>query len=392
MAGVTAQGFTPKLLADILTEIETDEKTLLDPNIDTSADQPLGQLNGIFANKLAQLWELANVAYNQFNRGAVEGVQLDNVGALTGTSRDPQTFTVVNATLNIDAGDTVPADSKVKVAGTNGPFFDLEADVTNSGGSPANLPGVFVCETAGPIIVNSGTLTDIVTPVTGWNSVTNATDGTPGTNVETDTAYRLRQVEDLAALGSCDLDSIVEAVAKVAGVIQVIGFENTTLTTDVNGLPGKSFCIVVWDGASPAASNTDIATAIWENKPSGILAYGSTSTTITDAQGISRTISFTRATQVPIYMTFDIKIVTGYAGDQALKDAVETAFNARQLIGTSVIHAFYQSVPFSLTGVTDVTHLFQDSFPTPVDETNLLLSSPFQIATLSETNIVINHV
>lgn len=394
MAGVDTTGFTPKLLADLVTDINNDIHSLIDPTLDLSADQPLGQLIGIFANKIIQTWELANVAYNQFNRQSAEGLGLDNVGALTGTPRLPATATVVNCTVNLNAGVTLPQGSKVSVAGTTTPLFDLKTAVTNSGGSPANVAAVFVCESTGPVIVNPSTLTNIVTPVSGWNSVTNALAGTPGTNVETDTAYRTRQVVDLNALGSCDLTAIVDAVAKVTGVIQVIGFENTTLVTDANNLPGKSFEIVVWDGASPAASNTDIATAIWNNKPSGIQSYGTTSATITDSQGIQRTVSFSRSTQVPVYMTLNLHPDTNYVGDTAVINALVAAFLANQQVGTEVRDLYYKALPLGMAGngpLTDVVNCYIGTSPSPASEANLTMGST-QIATLVSGNITINHV
>lgn len=390
--GLTPAGFTPKTTQDVLNDIETDEANLISATLDVSADQPVGQLNGIFAAKAGEIWELVGELVGMFSRGNAEGAILDNTGDLTGTPRDPPTATVVDVTVNLNAGTTLPLGTKACVAGFPLVTFSIQAPVTNSGGSPADFPAVFVCDTDGPNVVNPSTFTQILTPVTGWNTITNSAAGTPGSNVETDTAYRVRQVQDLFAQGSSDLDSIIAAVSKVTGVIQVIGFENDTLVIDpVTLLPGKSFEIVLWDGPSPAASNQDIVNAIWSQKPSGIQSYGSSSHTIVDAQGVTRAVFFTRATQVPIYFELDIHELTGYAGDTAVKAAVAAYALATQRIGTSVLHLAYQALPLVQTGVGDVPTCKLGVTASPTGQVNLTMGIR-QIATVSTTNITIVSV
>src|SRR5262245_14598022 len=94
----------------------------------------------------------------------------------------------------------------------------------------------------------------------------------------------------------------------VPGVITAQVLENNTMATDGNGQPAKSFQALIWDGASPAANNTQIVQAIWNSKPSGIQAFGVTSAVAVDQTGKNQTVFFTRVTQVPIY--FAIQILT----------------------------------------------------------------------------------
>lgn len=71
------------------------------------------------------------------------------------------------------------------------------------------------------------------------------------------------------------------------------------------GRPPNSFEIVVEGG-----QDTDIAQAIYGSMPSGIKSYGSTQVQINDAFNNPVTISFSRPTQVPFYVT--ITLITDY--------------------------------------------------------------------------------
>ena len=116
-------------------------------------------------------------------------------------------------------------------------------------------------------------------------------------------------------------------------------YENTTLITDGTGLPGKSFRVVIWDGAGMAAANNDVAQAIWDSKPSGILSFGTTASGVAiDSTGQSRTLLFDRAVQVPIYIictTTPATLTT--AGTAAVKAAMAAYATANYNLGISVI-------------------------------------------------------
>jgi hypothetical protein len=79
----------------------------------------------------------------------------------------------------------------------------------------------------------------------------------------------------------------------------------TAVTTDVSdqtasitgGIPPKSFECVVQGGTDDAVANQ-----IWQTKPAGIQTFGNTEVTITDSQGNSQDIYFTRPSQIYIWV------------------------------------------------------------------------------------------
>ncbi|MEO8894041.1 MAG: baseplate J/gp47 family protein [Coleofasciculaceae cyanobacterium] len=94
-------------------------------------------------------------------------------------------------------------------------------------------PIPFSAQTYGPIAVPANSLTEILTPIAGWQSLTNFQAGITGRNIETDTELRIRRTRSLKISGSATLESIKSRILQdVAGVTSVFMFENVTMTQD----------------------------------------------------------------------------------------------------------------------------------------------------------------
>ena len=91
-------------------------------------------------------------------------------------------------------------------------------------------PITFNAQNFGPIPLPIGTLTFIVTPISGWNSITNLIAGNTGTLVETDAQLRIRRQNSIKLLGSATVEAITAGLLqKVPGVTSATVFENTSL-------------------------------------------------------------------------------------------------------------------------------------------------------------------
>lgn len=392
LGGLTLTGFIAPTVEEIVTDINAKVLARVDAGLDLAPDQPIGQLIGIVAEEKAEIWELMATVYNAMNPDAAEGQLLDNISAISGTRRRSAKFSTVIANLNLNSSVTVPAGSVASVSGQPTNRWVLTADVTNSSGSAATIPGTFRSQNPGPFVANAGTLTVIETPVIGWNSVTNPADAIEGIPQDTDASLRILRENELAATGSANIDAVRARVLEVAGVLQCFVFENTSLVTDGTGLPGKSYRVVVWDGPSLSASNTDIAQAIWNTKASGIQTFGATQANAVDSQGITRVVYFDRAQQIPIYLSYTTtpgSLTT--AQTQAVKDAAAAYALAHQNLNVEVVALAYQAIPLSIAGIIDVPLLHLGIAPSPTGTANIPISG-LQIATLSTTNILVNGI
>jgi uncharacterized phage protein gp47/JayE len=385
MAGLTSNGLVIRLQPELQALLEA-QMIAAFPGLNVRSG-PIQQLIGILSEAHAIAWETLQAVYSNGYPDGAEGVFLDQLAALTGTQRRAATKSSVVATLNLDDGVTVPAGSLAAVDGNPQAQFTLLADVTNSTGITDDFDGNFECVETGAIAAPAGTLTQIVTPVTGWNSVTNANDAELGRDRAEDPELRLTRQIELAGSGQDSYAAIRAAVSKVVGVLSVQVVGNETLTTDIDGRPGKSVEAIIWDGAS-VADDDAVSQAIWDEKAAGISAYGATdSGTAVDETGADQTVDFTRGTELLIYVSPTVILKPGTGMDWATQ--IQAAVNARGLeytVGSdayaSQLTATIQELPF----IEAVTDLRLGTAPSP---TGFSVPTTYrQIIRIPTTNVV----
>ena len=386
--GITATGFNRKRLTQLLEELNAEQKSIFGDNLNVSPESVDGQVNGSISESNANLWEIAEEAYNAFNPSAATGVTLSNLVQLNGITRLPAISSRVSLTITGTASTLIPLGSLVSTSDT-GDSFATDADLTLDG---AGNGVVFASATVtGPITAVSGTITSIDTPITGWNTVSNLADAEVGSNEETDIELRVRREKSLAIDAQSTVDALFSAISNVSFVTQNIVLENDTNITDGNGLPPHSFqCIVV------GGSDEDIGLAIWLNKPAGITSFGTTSTPILDSQGIPHTISFTRPTEIDIYVTVNLTVFGDYPvnGDDLIKQAIVDYANGELVSGRGfslnedVIFSELYTPINSIVG-HQVDSLFIGTSPSPAGTINIPIGLT-EISNFLTVNIVVN--
>jgi uncharacterized phage protein gp47/JayE len=384
-------------LSDIQTAIETAERANIDPALDVSSDQPLGQLNGIVASVAADVCAALQATYESIDPNAAEGVGLDNVSSITGTFRPEARATVVSCSVGT-FNATIPAGSLASVVGHADQIFALKNTITTTSGTVTVLAD-FVCTVDGPIDVQPGTLTNIVTPIAGWLSITNPAAGTLGANADTDAQLRLLRQQEIAQSGSCAQDALRARILEISGVLSARVYTNdsdtavstTTSNTTTTSItrPPHSFEVVLWDGPSPAASTTSILQTIWDNKPTGGVSVGTSSGTVTDALGATQTVYFSRAVGKRLYVRVTVTKGDNYVGDSAAAAALSDYITSTQIDpGTAVIARKLSAVVTDLDGVDDITVLQFDFTASPTNTANLITAYD-AVATLADVDVTV---
>ena len=383
--GLTSTGFVRPLQAEIAAEILEDERGTISATLTGAEDTVIGNLNNIFADQLGQAWEVLEAAVAGMDPDRATGAALIALCLLTGIIQRGATKGLVTATVNLNGPATYAANalvSHVVNAPTNRWLNRDEITTTTTG----NVAAVFESEFAGSTFTAlAGTLTVIAGPVSGWNSITNAADATPGTDIEAEEDLRARRDASLAQAGSGTVDAIRADVLAVDGVEQVLVEENTTDAT-VGGLPAHSFRAVVWDGSPAAAADDDIAQAIADTQPAGIRAHGDVTGTAVLADGQTVSVLFARATAVPIYIDIDVVSAEG-ASAAAIKTAVLAALDGAKVGGDVVLNKILGAA-MAVDGVDDLDFVQIGTSPSPSGTANLSISAT-QIATFSASNIVV---
>lgn len=243
------------------------------------------------------------------------------------------------------------------------------------------------CTENGPNAQVSDSIQSIQSPVIGWNTVTNPSAAVEGTNLETDTELRSRYYTAKFQDSVNTYEAIYAALVKLDGVEQVIIYENETDIALISPpVPAHSFYPIVLGG-----NTQEIAQAIWDNKPAGILSHGGVTEAVIDSMGVSHDISFDRPTDVDIYVAVSVSKDSNYPtnGDDQIKEALVaylSGFNIGEDVLFSRLYTPINSVPGHY-----VTDLFIDITAVPVVSANITIDY-FERAVIDIANISVTSV
>lgn len=354
MAGLDALGFTAPALDEINDEIASSEKSAISPTLNTSPTALIGEVNGVTASQLRQLWELGQAIHASQDPDQASGASLTALAALTGTVRRAPSKSTDLLDLDLDAGTYNEGDLAVYVVGDPTARFSNAETVVSGGGVVSGV--LMVADVAGPVRANAGTLTVIASPVSGFNAVDDdPTDATLGSDTETDTALRLRREQELTRRGSSTVDAMRTDLLQIDGVTFCTVYENVTDSTDGSGRPPHSVEVVALRTAITAETTAALVAGIWEAKPAGIQTYGTSSSTHVDTQGVSHTIGYSVPTPIVLYIDMAVSYTAGrYAGDTVMKQTLVDYADAELSVGYDVLIAKLTAVAMSVAGVIDV--------------------------------------
>ncbi len=128
----------------------------------------------------------------------------------------------------------------------------------------------FASEEDGEIILPAGTISNIVTAVSGLNRVSNSGQYLAGRLQESDAELRRSYLDKIFALSSCMTESIESNILEnCSGVKSVRVYENCSSLADAEGRPPHSIEAVVEGGTA-----LEIAQEILKTKAGGINTYG----------------------------------------------------------------------------------------------------------------------
>ncbi|MGJ8515114.1 hypothetical protein R84981_002905 [Carnimonas sp. R-84981] len=313
MAQITEQGVTLTTLPEYKANITTAYQDI-DPNWNISPETPDGMLIAAWSEHLANLDEQVSLAYQSVDPDTAVGAQLDRIALVVGIERQRATASSVLLTFKGAEGTQIPAGTEAR-GSADGYIWRTNTDTTIENGSASV---VAECQTSGAIYAAPNTIKTIYTPIGGIRSVTNEDAASPGTDRESDEAFRARRNIAVANPGNNQLDSMNAAVGNVIGVNNFRIYENQESGTDENGVAGHSLAIFV-DGGS----DDDVLAAIAsrKNPGCGLNRNSDFPNQITDevvtSGGNSLPITFFRPQYVTAYVHVRINSGTMTAEEQA---------------------------------------------------------------------------
>lgn len=437
--GLTADGFVPKTLEIIVAELEASLRDEFGASLPLGDGTLMGRTIKIFAEREANVWELADTVHASQSPDNATGARLDDICALTGTIRKAALESLVALTLTgtpttvvtsgnqasvtgtgerfntladatiiattawiastpYDIGDRVTNNSNVYLctvdgtsAGSGGPTTEADAIVDNTvtwrflGNGTGDIDVSSESANTGAIVGLSGEIENIETPVSGWSSVVNILDAVEGRDIETDETLRVRRETEIADAGNTTVDASRAALLKVTDVTSVTGFWNHEDVTDSDGVPPHAVEFLIQGG-----TDQDIFDALVVVVAGGIQTHGTTEGTATDDEGTVHVAKFSRPTEIPIYVSmtaeYDAALYPSDGDDQI--EAAITAFGALQATGKDAVSSSIEAQAYKVAGVVNVTLTAIGIAPSPTLETTIAIA-PRELATHDTSRIII---
>lgn len=335
--------------AEMLTDVIGEFRVALGADLVVTANTPQGAL--ITAEVAARSGVLRNNAAlaNQINPNLSGGVFLDAVWALTGGQRLAATYSVIpGVTLHGLAGTVIPAGSQASL--TDGTIFASVSAATLDISGNASVD--FQAIETGPIAANAGTLTQIVTGVLGWDTVTNPTAATLGRSLESDLASRLRRKNTLSLQNVGLPTAITSALYDTLNVRSLTFRENNTkadATIDGIFLLANSVWACV-DGGTDA----DIAAALLANKSLGANWNGAVTVNLAHpATGQTYVVKFDRPTTVPVKVRLTVRNLNALSDVPAAVRAAMVSYAAGGQAGEPGLTVGASVSAFELAGAVN---------------------------------------
>lgn len=272
------------------------------PLLNTDPETPQGQIIDSQVATVNQKDSEVLYLAQQFDPRTAEGRFQNALAEIYSIKRKPAINSYAMCTINGRAGTQINAGALIE-SEIDGTQWSLDQDVT----IPANetITAKFTCLTEGAISASAGTLTKIVTTVTGWDTVTNVT-AIVGSLEESQSAFEQRRKDSVSLNARSTVNAVYANVAQCDGVIAVYAVDNKkniSETIDSYTLTPHSIFVSVIGG-----ENADIAKAIYDNLSAGCDYNGNTEVDITNEYSRAvETVKFYRPAQFDIYVKVSIQ-------------------------------------------------------------------------------------
>jgi hypothetical protein len=298
-------GFVAPTEAEILAGAFADIDQAFGGGLNPAPETPQGQLAASEAAIIGNTYDAFLFLASQIDPAYAEGLFQDAIARLYFLTRLPPQPTIVQALCSGLPGVVIAVGALARAADGSA-YACSEAGTIDESGT-VTVP--FACSVDGPIPCPAGTLIEIYRALPGWDSITNLADGIQGRNAESRYDFEDRRRDTIAAGSVTTIASIIGAIAKVPGVTDYFGYDNTAATAVVVGgftIPARSIYVCVAGG-----DDADVAHAILSKKAPGCGYSGSTTVTAHDDNPlydapIAYSVSFQRPTELPILFAVNL--------------------------------------------------------------------------------------
>lgn len=325
-----------------------------DPPINIEPTSPMGQvLDALAAEVIAKNSEVAYVA-GQNNLSICEGRYLDALVSLYFVDRKLSEPTIVQCKCTGLTGTVIPYGAIVSDSNGNQYRHNVAAGAVI--GAEGYCLTTFSAVEHGALEVAESAVTQIVTVIPGWDSVSNPEGGVTGRVRESDAELRTRYRKSVAINSVGNVATIAANIANIAGVIDVQVLENVSSEKETQygvEVPGHGIAVCVFGG-----EDDDIARSIYKTKMGGTSMGGKSSVSFVDVvNNIKRTYPIYRPTVKNLYVKIEFyassmdSVTQENVKQIIVKDALGQLKNPRIGLAQTVYADRFRSAIASITNV-----------------------------------------
>ena len=229
MATITVNGIVSTPLSEYVTLWQQIYIDAYGSTVNLDQQSPQGQIIGLAALDFKQIDDVLIDTFNSSGINTATGVQIDNIAENLDIKRGKAKNTQVDVVLNGVAFTVINAGSQAKDNNNN--VFNLDEEVTLDGVGVGS--GVMTAQEGGAIIVEIGSLINIVSAVSGWETVNNLFEGITGEPIETNAAFKRRYSQSVKINGQSMRETIEAAILALENVNDATVKENFDSTTKI---------------------------------------------------------------------------------------------------------------------------------------------------------------
>lgn len=260
---------------------------------------------------------------NQINPNLAEDGFFDAIFAIFGGARTAAARSSVTCQLTGVAGTVIPAGSYIRNSSTRTLWYSNN-DVTIDSNNSASV--LFYSDDFGAITAGVGELTQIVSQVTGWETVTNAEIATEGNERQSLPSAKISRVRQLAKNARTTMGAVIANIDPLDGVIGAVGRENRLNSPQVIDnitIPAKSTWICV-DGGNLAEISEQY---VIHTHGTGFYGFSNTENgSYTDprsGQVYDQTIAIDRPIEVPLLIEVTATLTSSVDLVSSVKEAIQ---------------------------------------------------------------------
>ena len=260
---ITGTGVIVPDTSTVIGNVQDEWREVFGRDLSVDPETPQGRIIDMIARQRVFTIQMAAALSNVLNLNKAYGFVLDDIGSLFQLSRNSATYTTTQITMSGVADTVIPVGTELM----SDDGYKFVNDYEYVIGSNGSVTGLFRATERGAIPAPYGSITTIISTVSGLETVINNASADVGQEQESDQEFRNRIKDSLNVNSMSVLSAIKSAVANIDGVNQVVAYENTSNTdyvlNTVFKIPGHGFGIIV-DYDETDLSNQPVANAIAE--------------------------------------------------------------------------------------------------------------------------------